>query len=90
MTAVRAVQPVATLDEFLSDPVVVAEFQSVIERLMSIKPFKYNGYTDVSQMRVKVCENGETKRGTSEPKRTAWTAEDVGPLILKAWQDYRP
>ena len=91
MTAIRAIQPVATLDDFLADPLVLAEFQEVIERLMSARSTPApGGYLTVSDMRVKVCEDGEQKRGTSEPKRTAWTAEDVAPLIFATWRAMRP
>lgn len=90
MSAVLATQPVATLDEFLSDPLIRSEFQAVIERLMSDAPTELNGYMSASLMRVKVCENREMKAGTREPRRTTWLAEDVAALILKAWREYRP
>jgi hypothetical protein len=90
VSAVRPAQPVATLDEFLADPVVLDEFHVVIKRLMSGRTISFNGGMDASDMRVKVRENLDTKRGTSEPKRTAWEAEDVAALILMAWRELRP
>lgn len=90
MSTVLAVQPTSTLDDFLLDPIVQAEFQVVIERLMSDSSVQFNGFTNAGDMRVKVRENGETKAGTREPRRTRWIAEDVARLIFIAWREHRP
>ena len=83
MSAVLAVQPTATLDEFLADPIDQAELEDVIERLMSAEVVSLGGIPYHS-MRVKVREQWSTDG------KTRLGARDVSTLILKAWQEHRP
>lgn len=82
MSAVLATQPVATLDDFLADPLVAAELAAVLDRLMgdSYVPFAGSHYGD---LRIKARERYDARR-------EKLIGDDAARLILIAWREHRP
>jgi hypothetical protein len=90
MASLAPVRPVATLDDFLSDPNLLDELESILDELAGegsavrdercAEPVTLRGWSDV---RVKA-------RWMSSTKRERMHSRDFAALLIKVWRQRLP
>lgn len=77
---------VATLDEFLEDPLVIDEFALIIRRLGEDTP----ALPEVAPGSLRSLQSVRIKARAWSGKRERLNDDDAARLILLAWRAYRP